>query len=165
MSSEISALVDRLVGPIEDRGEARLREAHLRQSVVDAIVKRISMLHAVSADALTGRHKAKSLHHVVMARAHAAHALRAAGYSFPQIGRALGSDHSQAQRWNDLWSDHAAGNLKPVDEATGRRALAIMRRYDLSTRQAAERLGVSHLKLKGRISTIRSKDKAGARNV
>lgn len=159
MSSEIEAMAARAVGR-EDPGSVRLHAMQLRKDLSDEVIRQVCARHGVSIAAVAGNHPANRKHHVVMARAHAAHALRQTGASYPQIAKDLGmSHHSQAMRGEEAWSEHLAGAAETVDEPTGRRALALMTKYDLTIRQAAQRLGVSHLKLKGRIGTIRAKAK------
>lgn len=160
IDAEIEALASRAVDGLEDVGEARLKRAHVRRSFAEAILRQVAARHAVMVTAILRKHQSRQLNHVVMARAQACHLLYAAGYSYPEIAKLLGmSHHSQAMRSRQLWTDHLAGKLVTVSEADGRRALAIMRRFDLSVAKAAERMGLSPVKLKARISTIKAKDK------
>lgn len=157
IDAEIDALAARAVDGLEDVGAARLAKAHVRRSYAEAIVRQVCARHGVTQKAVLGKRR---LHHLVMARAQIAAVLYEGGYSFPQIAALLGwSHHSQAMRNRQLWLDHRAGLLERVTEAEGRKALILMRRNGWSAAEAARSMGVSPVKLKGRISTIRAKEK------
>ena len=159
LAAEIEALAAKAVEGTADAGEVRLARANTRRSAAEAIVRQVAVRHAVTVDAIKGNHKSHRKAHVVMARAHSCWLLYEAGYSYPSIATLLDmSHHSLAIRGKKMWADHLAGKNVRVDEATGRRARALMLRYDLTQAQAAERLGVSHMKLKARLDTMRAKD-------
>lgn len=63
----------------------------LSQATRDAIVAKVARRTALPAGAILGRGRTAE---VAAARHRAMRALRAMGYSFPEIGRAFGRDHS-----------------------------------------------------------------------
>lgn len=161
LAHELNALIDRVIDDGDDPAAARLARAHQRRSFAEALIARVAARHAVAVDAIKSRHRSRSKHHVVMARAQVCWLLHDAGYSYPEIARLLDmSHHSQALRGKRQWDDKLAGRDKVVDEATGREALALMERHSLSVAEAADWLEVSPVRLKGRIGTIRSRERA-----
>ena len=159
IDAEIEALAARLVDGVEDAGAVRMAKAHARRSVAEAIIRQVAARHGVSVAAILRKHEARQKHHVVMARAQAAYLLRGEKYSYPEIARLMGmSHHSQAMRAVQQWADRLAGQADvQVDEETGLAALALIEKHGLTTRTAANWLEVPHLKLKGRIGTIRAR--------
>lgn len=162
IEAEIEALASRAVDGLEDAGEARLKRAHIRRAYAEAIIRQVAARHGVSVDAILRKHQSRQKHHVVMARANAACLLHDAQYSYPEIGRLMGmSHHSQAIRAVLQWQAHLAGQTEvQVDEVTGREAIALIEKHGLTIRTAAAWLEVPYLKLKGRIGTIRSRERS-----
>lgn len=161
LADELTALIDRVIDDGTDPAEARLQKAHQRRSFAEALISRVAARHAVALDAMKRRHRSRSKHHVVMARAQACWLLHEAGYSYPEIARLLElSHHSQALRGKRQWDDKLAGLDKMVDEETARRALALIAKHGLTIAEAADWLEVSPLRLKGRIGTMRARENA-----
>jgi len=158
IGNEIEALAARVAEGLEDAGQARLTKAHVKRTYAEALIRQVSARHGVAVAAVLRKHEARQKPHVVSARAQIAALLYEAEYSYPEIARLLAmSHHSQAMRARQQHIDRLAGADVTVDIETGRIAQSMIRKHGLTVRQAAERLDVSPLRLKARLSTLKGK--------
>lgn len=134
-----------------DEGADRLTAAQRRDETFKRIATLVCARHAVSIEAVQRRHPARGKPHVVSARMHLAHELRKTGlFTWEQIGWKLGVSHTVAMYYAERYQE---GPSAVTDEQAIEAGAMV--KTGMSLRQAAESLGVSYPKLRGRISWMK----------
>jgi len=86
--------------------EPAIVAANASRAAAERILARVAAEHLVDVKAMSGAHPARQKAHVVMARCHAAHELREAGFEWKPIARLLGMrGHPLAIRSARRWRE------------------------------------------------------------
>ena len=147
---------DRMMGA-EEEGKRRMNKALQRQESWDRTLAMVCARHATHPDALLRAHRARQKPHVVDARAHMVAELYETGlFSYPKLAARLGyKTHHTVMHLREKWLNRMAGTDEPVTDAQALEVGRIAKEEGLTLRQASEKLGVNHTKVRGRISWMR----------
>lgn len=147
----------KLVGSA-DLGLERSEKAQRRHEMVEEVCALVGQRHALTAKTVRYAPHDRNLHHIVMARSHAAEVLHNAGFSYAEIGRALAVNSTTARRMVLRWKDRVANRLDKVteDEAHAVRDLI---KAGMTEAEACDQVGVGVIKFQSREQVMRMEGK------
>lgn len=146
-----------LVGS-EDMGLSRLEQARRRDEIVAEVCAMVGQRHALRAETVRNAPHDRNLHHIVMARSHAAWTLKQAGFNGAEIGRAMRMDATTARRMIQRWKDHLAKRLDTVSEDQAH-AVRDLIKAGMSEAEACDQVGVGITRFQSRETAMRMEGK------
>ncbi len=127
----------------EDIGMTRMERAHRRAALAAEACRHVAARHGLRGEIVQNPPRGvRRRHHVVMARAHAAHAMRQMGFSFGHIAVALGVERGAARRMVLRWLDRQAGALDTVSEEQALEVDRLMQDQGMTQIEACAVVGI-----------------------